>query len=68
MTKPLKLKLREFRGGIPYQYLLRSVYPKLRVAICKVNYEVKNSKLMRLGKCLKKRPQNLSWMKCFGGQ
>lgn len=29
----LKLKLREFRGGIPYQYLLRSVYPKLRVAI-----------------------------------
>lgn len=54
----LKLKLREFRGGIPYQYLLRSVYPKLRVAICKVNYEVKNFKVDEAREVFKKRPQN----------
>ena len=61
----LKLKLREFRGGIPYQYLLRSVYPKLRVAICKVNYEVKNFKVDEAREVFKKRPQNLSLDEMF---
>ena len=61
----LKLKLREFRGGIPYQYLLRSVYPKLRVAICKVNYEVKNFKVDEAREVFKKRPQNLSLNEMF---
>ena len=62
MTKP---EVREFRGGIPYQYLLRSVYPKLRVAICKVNYEVKNFKVDEAREVFKKRPQNLSLNEMF---
>lgn len=61
----VKLKLRELHGGVPYQYLLRSVYPKLRVAICKVNYEVKNFKVDEAREVIKKYPQNLSLNEMF---
>lgn len=61
----LKMKLRELHTGIPYQYLLRSVYPKLRVAVCKVNYEVKNFTVDEARKVIKKRPQNLSLNEMF---
>lgn len=37
-----KDRLMRLQGGAPYRYLLRNVYPKLRVAICKVEYHVKN--------------------------
>ena len=45
--------------------MLRSVYPKLRVAICKVNYEVKNFKVDEAREVFKKRPQNLSLDEMF---
>ena len=61
----VKLKLRELHGGVPYQYLLRSVYPKLRVAICKVNYEVKNFTVDEAREVIKKYPQNLSLNEMF---
>ena len=48
------------QGGAPYRYLLRNVYPKLRVAICKVEYHVKNFNVEEAKEIMKVRPQNLS--------
>lgn len=61
----VKLKVKQLHGGIPYQYLLRNVYPKLRVAICKVNYNVKNFNVEEAKEVIKKRPQNLSLNEMF---
>lgn len=35
-------KLMRLRGGVPYRYLLKNIFPGLRVAICKVNYDIRN--------------------------
>lgn len=36
-------KLMQLRDGAPYRYLLKHVFPGLRVVICKVSYEVKEN-------------------------
>ena len=36
-------KLMQLHGGAPYRYLLKHVFPGLRVVICKVSYEVKEN-------------------------
>ena len=55
-----KERLMRLQGGAPYRYLLRNVYPKLRVAICKVEYHVKNFNVEEAKEIMKVRPQNLS--------
>ena len=55
-----KDRLMRLQGGAPYRYLLRNVYPKLRVAICKVEYHVKNFNVEEAKEIMKVRPQNLS--------
>lgn len=60
-----KAKLKQLRGGMPYQYLLRNVYPRLRVAVCKVNFNVKNFDVEEAKEVIKTRPQNLSLNEMF---
>ena len=60
-----KTKLKQFRGGGPYQSLLRNVYPRLRVAVCKVNFNVKNFDVEEAKEVIKTRPQNLSLNEMF---
>jgi tetratricopeptide (TPR) repeat protein len=60
-----KAKLKQLQSGMPYQYLLRNVYPRLRVAVCKVNFNVKNFDVEEAKEVIKTRPQNLSLNEMF---
>ena len=58
-------KLMKLRGGVPYRYMLKNIFPSLRVAICKVNYDIKNFDVDEAREVIKKRPQNLSLNEMF---
>ena len=58
-------KLMRLRGGAPYQFMLKHIFPSLRVAICKVSYDVKNFNLEEAKEVIKRRPQNLSMNEMF---
>ena len=53
-------RLMDFRGGAPYRYMLREMFPSLRRVFCKVNYAVKNFDVEEAKEVIKTRPQNLS--------
>ena len=55
-----KNRLKRLQGGQPYSYLLKNIYPSLRVAICKVEYNIRNFNLEEAREVFKVRPQNLS--------
>ena len=42
LEKGRETKLMQLRGGVPYRYMLKYIFPSHRVAICKVNNEIKN--------------------------
>lgn len=65
VEKGRKARLMQLRGGAPYSYLLRNVFPDLRVAICKVRYQVVNFSVDQAREVIKKRPQNLSLNEMF---
>lgn len=65
IEKGRETKLMQLRGGVPYRYLLKNVFPSLRVAICKVNYDIKNFNVDEAKEVIKKRPQNLSLNEMF---
>ena len=65
IDKGREAKLMQFRGGAPYRYMLRNIFPSLRVAICKVNYDIKNFNVDEAREVIKKRPQNLSLNEMF---
>ena len=65
IEKGRETKLMQLRGGIPYRYMLKYIFPSLRVAICKVNYEVKNFNIDAAKEVIKSRPQNLSLNEMF---
>lgn len=65
IEKGREAKLMKLNGGVPYRILLKNVFPSLRVAICKVNYNVKNFSVDEAKEVLKKRPQNLSLNEMF---
>ncbi len=60
-----KLRLDAASWGVPYRYMLKYIFPSLRVAICKVNYEIKNFNLDEAKEIIKTRPQNLSLNEMF---
>lgn len=60
-----KARLKQLQGGVPFRYLLQNVYPRLRVAVCKVNFNVKNFDVEEAKEVIKKRPQNLSLNEMF---
>ena len=55
----------QLHGGTPYRYLLKYIFPSLRVAICKVNYEVRDFSVEEAKEIIKTRPQNLSLNEMF---
>ncbi len=65
IEKGRETKLMRLRGGVPYRYLLKNVFPSLRVAICKVNYDIKNFNVDEAKEVIKRRPQNLSLNEMF---
>ena len=67
IEKGRETKLMQLRGGVPYRYLLKNVFPSLRVAICKVNYDIKNFNVDEAKEVIKRRPQNLSLNEMFLG-
>ena len=65
IEKGRETKLMQLHGGTPYRYLLKYIFPSLRVAICKVNYEVRNFSVEEAKEIIKTRPQNLSLNEMF---
>ena len=65
IEKGRETKLMQLRGGVPYRYMLKYIFPSLRVAICKVNYEIKNFNVDEAKEIIKTRPQNLSLNEMF---
>ena len=65
IEKGRETKLMQLRGGVPYRYLLKNVFPSLRVAICKVNYDIKNFNVDEAKEVIKRRPQHLSLNEMF---
>ena len=65
IEKGRETKLMQLHGGTPYGYLLKYIFPSLRVAICKVNYEVRDFSVEEAKEIIKTRPQNLSLNEMF---
>lgn len=55
-----KVQLPRVGGGAAYRFLLREVYPGLRKANCKIEYEVKEFSLDEAKKVIKTQPDLLS--------
>lgn len=55
-----KIRLQRLGRGVPYRYLLREVYPSLRKANCKIEYEVKGFSLDEAREVIKTKPELLS--------
>lgn len=60
-----KNKLKQLAGGVPYRQMLQTIYPRLRVAICKVDYNVRNFDVEEAKIIIQTRPQNLSLNEMF---
>lgn len=55
----------QLRGGEPYRFMLKHIFPSLRVAICKVLYNVKSFDQAEAIEVFKKNPKNLSLYEMF---
>ncbi|NDV82839.1 DUF3868 domain-containing protein [Bacteroides sp. 51] len=58
-------KLMKLNGGIPYRFMLKHIFPSLRVAICKVEYNVKSFDVDEAKEVIKTNPKNLSLYEMF---
>lgn len=58
-------KIMELYGGEPYRYMLKNIFPSLRIAICRVSYNVQNFNVEQAKEIIKNRPQNLSLEEMF---
>ena len=65
IEKGRETKLMKLNGGVPYRFMLKHIFPSLRVAICKVSYDIRNFNLEEAKEVIKKRPQNLSLNEMF---
>ena len=65
IEKGRETKLMKLHGGVPYRFMLKNIFPSLRVAICKVSYDIKNFNLEEAKEVIKRRPQNLSLNEMF---
>ena len=59
-TTSRKKVLMNLKGGEPYRYMVKEFCPSLRMAICKIDFEVKNFDISQAKEVIKSRPQNLS--------
>lgn len=53
-------QLVRLKGGGPYRYMLKEMFPSLRKANCKVDYEIKEFSVEEAREIIKTRPQLLS--------
>ncbi|WP_295937317.1 DUF3868 domain-containing protein [uncultured Alistipes sp.] len=60
-----KSMLMKLDGGTPYRYMLKFIYPGLRVAVCKVQFDVRSFDLEKAKEVILTRPQNLSLEEMF---
>lgn len=58
-------KLMALRGGIPYKYMLREMFPTLRRVVFKADYTVRQFNVEEAKQIVKTRPQNLSLNEMF---
>lgn len=58
-------QLMELRGGAPFRYMLANIFPRLRVAICKVEFNVKGFTEDEAREVIVRNPQNLSLHEMF---
>lgn len=65
IEKGRETKLMQLHAGVPYRFMLEHIFPGLRVAICRVGYDVRNFDLEEAKEVIKKRPQNLSLNEMF---
>lgn len=55
-----KKTLMQLDRGIPYLQMVKDIFPSLRKAICRIDYEVKGFEVAEAREVFKTRPQNLS--------
>lgn len=65
IEKGRETKLMQLSGGIPYRFMLEHIFPSLRVAVCKISYNVKDFSLEEAKEVLEKHPRNLSLNEMF---
>lgn len=53
-------KLRTFAGGKPYQEMRRDIYPKVRRAVCRVEYIIRDFTIEEGRKLIVSKPESLS--------
>lgn len=53
-------KIMDLQGGVPYRQMLKDIFPSLRTAVCRVDYNVKNFDASEAKEVIKTTPQNLS--------
>ena len=58
-------KLMELAGGAPYRYMLTNMFPGLRKAECRIDYNVRNYDVEEARKLISTKPQNLSLNEMF---
>lgn len=58
-------KLMELAGGAPYNYMLTNMFPSLRKAECRIEYNVRNYDVEETRKLISTKPQNLSLSEMF---
>ncbi|WP_298649822.1 DUF3868 domain-containing protein [uncultured Proteiniphilum sp.] len=55
-----KKELMDLDAGRPYRYMVTNMFPKLRVATCRVTYSIRQFDVSEAKEMIKSRPQNLS--------
>lgn len=58
-------RLMALRGGEPYRYLLRNVFPRLRVARCRIEYEIRAFTAEEARELVGREPQKLNLNEMF---
>lgn len=53
-------KIMDLHNGVPYRQMLKEIFPKLRIALCIIDYNVKNFDIAEAEQVFKVSPQNLS--------
>lgn len=55
-----EVKLMRLRKGVPYRYMLKEMFPALRKANCRIDYQIKEFSIIEAKEIIKTRPQLLS--------
>ena len=65
VTANREARIMALKGGVPYRYMLKELFPSLRKSVVSINYSVKNFNVEEAREIIKTRPQNLSLNEMF---